>query len=213
MSLARTDTLDERAAIFASLAARNTVVGVLRIVVPAAGAAAFLLLVLQIYVANTLRQYGVSAIRIDRGALVVDTPQYAGIGSDGARYSASAREARAAIGDPKTIVMRDATLNFAARGAPAVHLTAASASADTVDDVLTVPGTTDLRTDDGITGTLANLSTDLNSGVTTVDGPVALAFPGGATLNAASLRYEGTLHRWTFARPTFVVPALPEPAP
>ena len=71
MTLARTDTFDQRNAIFAGLATRNRLIAVLRMLVPAAGVVAFLVLAAEIYVTNTLRQYGISGIRIDRGTLVV----------------------------------------------------------------------------------------------------------------------------------------------
>src|SRR5690606_691814 len=48
----------ERVVAYARLARRNRIVGVLRVVVPVAGLVVFVGLALQIYVANTARQYG-----------------------------------------------------------------------------------------------------------------------------------------------------------
>jgi lipopolysaccharide export system protein LptC len=210
MAFARTDSLDQRSAILQGLVLRNRMVALLRIIVPAAGAAAFLLLVLQIYVASTLHQYGISAIRIDRGALVVDTPQYSGIGSDGARYSAKAKEARAPLGDPTMIAMTDVALEFSRAGSAAIHIEAETATADTAHNVITIPGTARLRSADGLTGTLNNLRTELQTGLTVAGGAVDLTFASGARLEAADMRYEGNAKRWSFDRVTFTAPGLPE---
>src|SRR4051794_13697987 len=105
MAFAHPDTLDQRAALLERLNGRNRLIGVLRIAVPGAGILAFLFLAGQIYIANTLHQYGVSGIRVDRGNLVVETPQYSGIGADGSRYVVSAHQARAPIDNPNVIDM------------------------------------------------------------------------------------------------------------
>ena len=75
MAVARALTADQRAEIFGRLVARNRIVGGLRVAVPALGLLAALLLVGQIWLANLESQYGVSGIRIDRGNMVVETPQ------------------------------------------------------------------------------------------------------------------------------------------
>src|SRR5665213_2210803 len=170
MALTRTDSAEQRQAILLGLLARNRIVSALRIIVPAAGVAAFLVLVVQIYAASALRQYGVSGIRIDRGALVVDTPDYAGVSKDGARYEARAREARSPLGTPSQIVMHDAAFDFTPVHGSAIHLTAPEATADTERQTLTVPGLATLHGDDGIHGTLTDLVADLQSGMTTGGG-------------------------------------------
>jgi lipopolysaccharide export system protein LptC len=213
MSLARTDSLDERNAILDRLASRNRIVSVLRIVVPAAGAAALLVLVTQIYVANMMRQYGISGIRIDRGALVVDAPQYSAVGKDGSRYNATARDAHAAIGDPKMITMDDVSLELARPVGNTLHLRAETAVADTARNVVTVPGTATLRDDKGMHGTLSRLRADLDAGTAVGEGPVDLTFAGGAHLTAAGMHYDGPAQLWSFERVTLVLPDLPEASP
>jgi len=213
MSLARTDSFDERSAILSRLATRNRVISVLRLIVPAAGAAALLVLVVQIYVANMLRQYGISGVRIDRGALVVDAPQYSAVGSDGARYNASARAAHAAIGDPKMITMDDVTLELSRPKGSTLHLAAETAVADTGRSVITVPGTATLRDDKGMHGTLSHLRADLDGGSAVAEGPVDLSFEGGAHLTAAGIHYNGAAQSWSFEHVTVVLPGLPEASP
>lgn len=213
MSLARTDSFDERSAVLSRLTTRNRVVAVLRLLVPAAGALALLVLVAQIYIANTLRQYGISGIRIDRGALLVDAPQYSAVGSDGARYSATARDAHAALGDPRLITMDDVALELARPGGRTLHLTAATAVADTARGIVSVPGIATLRDDKGLHGTLDRLSADVEAGTAVAEGPVDLTFAGGATLSAAGMHYDGPAQSWRFDRVTLVLPALPEASP
>lgn len=76
MAVGRAETYDQRSAILDRLRFRNRTVALLRIVVPAIGVIAFLTLTGQIYVANLMRQYGVSGIRVDRGNIVVEAPKY-----------------------------------------------------------------------------------------------------------------------------------------
>ena len=213
MSLARTDSFDERSAILSRLTTRNRVVSVLRIIVPAAGATALLVLVGQIYVANMLRQYGISGIRVDRGALVVDAPKYSAMGSDGSQYNATAREAHAAIGDPKMITMDDVSLEINRPKGSTLHLTAETAIADTSRTVITVPGTATLRDDKGMRGTLSHLRADLDAGTAVGEGPVDMTFEGGAHLTASGMRYNGPAQSWSFTGVTLVLPGLPEAAP
>lgn len=213
MALTRTDSADQREAILSALLARNRIVGALRIIVPAAGVAAFLALVVQIYAASALHQYGVSGIRIDRGALVVDTPDYSGITKGGARYEARAREARSPIGTPSQILMQDAAFDFTPAHGSATHLTAPQATADTEAQTLTVPGLATVHGDDGTHGTLTDLVVNMQSGMSTGSGPVDLTYSNGTTLQASSFSSDAHADLWTFSNVTLTYPGLPEAAP
>ena len=213
MALTRTDSAEQREAILEGLLTRNRIVSALRIIVPAAGVAAFLVLVVQITAAGALRQYGVSGIRIDRGALVVDTPDYAGVSKDGARYEARAKEARSPLGTPSQIVMHDAAFDFTPAHGSAIHLTAPEATADTEAQTLTIPGLVTVHGDNGLHGTLTDLVADFQSGLTSGAGPVDLAYSNGTTLQAASFSHDGTAEVWTFSHVTLIYPGLPEAAP
>ena len=213
MTLARTDTLDQRSAILHDLTARNRIIGVLRLLVPAAGVAAFVVLAAEIYVTNTLHQYGVSGIRIDRGALVVDSPQYSATGSNGAHYSASAKQARAPIANAHLIAMENALLTLERPGHPTLHLDAPIANADTDKQVFTVPGTATVTDSAGLHGTLTELEADLGSGLIVAKGPVAFDFRNGAKLNAANMSYDSNAQLLTLERVTFTAPGLPEASP
>jgi hypothetical protein len=210
MTFAHPDSLDHRVSTLERLNRRNWLVAVLRVAVPGAGVLAFVFLAAQIYIANTLHQYGVSGIRVDRGNLVVETPQYTGTGGDGSRYVVKAREARTPIDNPALIAMTDATLDFSRPEKSAFHASGASATMDTARQQVTVAGITTISSDDGLQGTLTDLNSDLNTNITIAKGPVDVTFADGTNLTAANMRYEGTSARWTFERATLLVPELPE---
>jgi lipopolysaccharide export system protein LptC len=166
MAFARTDSVDQRAEIFGRLTARNRLINVLRIAVPLAGIAAFLILIGQIYLANIARQYGVSGIRIDRGDVVVETPQYSGMGSDGAHYVVTAREARTPIDRPEEITMSDATLQFTAPGEGAYFVSAIDATMNTKTQIVEIPGIANVTGEDGLEAILRIVHADMESEVT-----------------------------------------------
>jgi hypothetical protein len=209
MAFARTETYEQRAAILDRLTSRNRLVAILRIAVPAAGLVALLFLAAQIYVMSTLRQYGVAGIRIDRGHLVVETPQYSAMGSNGARYLVSAGEARTPFDDPSIIDMTNAKLDFARPGESTFHASAPNASFDTSRQYVIAPGMTTVRSDDGLHGTLTALEADIANDSALANGPVDVTFQDGSNLTAANMHYDGKAEIWTFDRATLIVPELP----
>ena len=212
MAVARTQTFDQRGAILDGLLRRNRVIAVLRLAVPLVGIGAFVLLVGQIWLASMTQQYGVSGIRIDRGNLVVETPQYSGMGTDGSRYLVKAREARTPLGVSGRIDMIDATLDYTRPGHSAFHVRGATASVDTARQYVTVPGVARLNSDDGMHGTLTEVRSDLKAEITRAEGPIDITFTDGTHLEAADLLYEGKLAYWTFNRSTVTIPNLPRTA-
>eukprot|EP01035_Chromulina_nebulosa_P011010 gene11010-14738_t len=148
------------------------------------------------------QQYGVSGIRIDRGNLVVETPQYSGMGTDGSRYLVKAREARTPLGVSGRIDMIDAMLDYTRPGHSAFHVRGATASVDTARQYVTVPGVARLNSDDGMHGTLTEVRSDLKAEITRAEGPIDITFTDGTHLEAADLLYEGKLSYWTFNRST-----------
>lgn len=212
MAGGRADTYDQRADIFGRIVVRNRVVDGLRIIVPLIGAAAFLFLAAQIYIANTLRQYGVSGIRIDRGDVVVEAPRYSGTGKDGARYLVTASEARTPIDNRDRIDLTDATLDLIRNDDSSYHAQAASATMDTVRDVTTAPGTVAVSGSDGLAGTLTDVEVDTGNERVTSYGPVDLKLADGTTIVASTMVRDGKTQTFTFTRATVVVPDLPEAA-
>jgi hypothetical protein len=213
MLVARTQTFDQRAAILGRLLWRNRLVGVLRLAVPALGVAAFLVLMGQMWLTSLARQYGVSGIRIDRGQLVVETPQYSETGDDGSRYLVMADSARTPLDNPNSIEMTSPDLLFERPGEAALHATADSATIDTATHIVTVPGITHVRSADGLFGTLQAVRSDMKAQVTTADGPVDLTFSDGTHLVAANMHFDGPADVWRFERATLTVPNLPHATP
>lgn len=211
-----TATLDRRA-LYAGLMRRNRRVGVLRLAVPVAGLAAFALLVGQIYLIGLARDYGVSGIRVDRGNLVVETPQYSGTGAGGARYLVTARTARTPLANPAEIDMTDATLDYTRPGRPTYFVTAAAAAADTAAEIVTIPGLARVVGDDGLIADLFDVRADMARQTITSGNPVHVEMPDGTLIDAAAMHHDGVAQTWTFTRATVVVPGLPraegEPLP
>ncbi|WP_299815282.1 hypothetical protein [Tardiphaga sp.] len=211
--MARTQTFDQRAAILSGLLRRNRLVGFLRVAIPAAGVATFLILMGQLWLSNFARQYGVSGIRIDRGQLVVETPQYSEIGDDGSRYLVTAREARAPLSSPDNIDMIEPHLTFERPEKAPFHAVAATASVNTSTHYVVAPGVTTVHSDDGLSGTLTDVHANMAEQLTTAEGPVDLTFSDGSHLTAANMNFDGKADLWSFDQATLVVPNLPKPHP
>ncbi len=211
MAVARTQTFDQRGAILDGLISRNRIVAILRIGVPALGLVAFLALIGQIWLAGLARQYGVSGMRIDRGNLVVETPQYAGIGTDGSRYVVNAAEARFPLDQTNIIDMKTATLDYMRINAAAFHGAGDTAIMDTSRQYATVPGTVRVTSDDGLHGTLTDLAADLRANTVASQGAVDITFADGTNLKADHMLFEGNKALWTFeGRVSLVLPDLPK---
>jgi lipopolysaccharide export system protein LptC len=205
----RADTYDQRAEILGAILMRNRVVDGLRIIVPLVGVGAFVALAAQIYISNTARQYGVSGIRIDRGNIVVETPQYTGISAGGARYVVSAREASSPLDRSNEIDMTEVTLEFAQSSGATYFARSDQATVDTVTERVTAPGVVTLSGSDGLEGTLTDVVSDSENDRITSNGPVDLVMPDGTTIVAETMVREGETRTFTFTRATVIVPDLP----
>ena len=210
MAVGRAETYEQRAAILGRLRLRNGTVSLLRLVVPAVGIAAFLALAGQIYLANLMRQYGVSGIRIDRGNVVVEAPRYSGTGTDGARYLVTAREARTPIDRSNIIEMNDATLELLQPEGQSYFAGTAGATMDTASNTVIAPGTVVVTGSDGLEGTLTDLAVDNDNELVTSNGAVDLLLPDGTTIVAESMVRDGKVQTYTFTKAIVVVPDLPE---
>ncbi len=212
MAVGRADTYDQRAEILGRILTRNRVVTALRIVVPLIGVVAFLVLAAQIYIANLARQYGISGIRIDRGAVVVEAPKYSGTGADGSRYLVSAREARTPLDRTTMIEMTDATLELLQSSGTSYFAKSATATMDTAANTIVAPGLVTVTGSDGLEGTLTDIDVDSDAGFVTSHGAVDLLLPDGTTIVAGTMVRDGKAGLWTFTQATVIVPDLPAAA-
>lgn len=206
----RADTYDQRAEILGGIAWRNRVVAVLRLTVPALGVAAFLLLTGQIYLANMARQYGVAGITIDRGTLVVEAPQYAGTGSNGSRYLATAREARTPLGGGDTFDMNDATFDLIQSDGTVYNALSRTAKMNTRSEIIEAPGLVDVSGTDGLVGTLNDVRVDGRAETVLSQGPVDLLLADGTIIRGATMLRDGKAQTYTFTNATVIVPDLPK---
>lgn len=200
---------DARAPLHAELARRNRVVGVLRWAVPVVGAAVLALLVVQIGLDNAGRQFGFSNIRIDRDNLVVDTPRLTSTGEDGTLYSLGARAAKVAVGGSDRIDMQDAEFTMTPPTGLVMAARAAEAEFQTTNQLLDIPGITEVTTSDGLSGTLTGVFADLINWNMVADGPVALTMSDGSTLTADGMNYDGTSHVFSFTGVTVTLASTP----
>lgn len=209
-ALARTDTLEQRTAILGRLTRHNRIVGILRYGVPALGAVIFVALALQIFLGNLLQQYDISGFSIDRGNLVVETPGFTAAGDDGTLYEMKAATARAALDRPDQLLLSTPSITAGRQGEPSYHATASDALLDTVRQLLTVPGLTNISSDDGMSGTIAGMATDLRAKSMQSDGAVNIEFADGTTLAATGMTFDSSGRVWTFGAVTLVLPDLPD---
>lgn len=156
-----------------------------------------------------MRQYGVSGLRLERGALVVETPRYSGTGAGGARYTVTATEATTPLDRPEEIALRNATLEYVPAGGTALFVAAAAAGMNTATEIVTIPGLASVSGADGMQAALENVRVDMAADLTLADGPVQITLADGTLITGASMRRDGTARTWTFTRATVVLDGLP----
>src|SRR5687767_4424224 len=151
---ARTDTAEQRSAIYAALASRNRIIGLLRIGLPAIGAVIFAGLILQLYLGTLVPDFGFANVRIDRENLVFEAPSYAGTGSDGTVYTLSAESAKAGLSNTDVVHLRGASLSMLKPAGAAFAALAPTAQFSIASQVVTVEGSTSVSSNDGLRGTV-----------------------------------------------------------
>lgn len=213
MSLAaRTDTSEQRTAIYAGLVRRNRLVRVLRYGLPAIGAIVFLGLVLQIYIGSLLPDFGFANITIDRDNLVVEAPVYRGAGGDGSVYSLSAATARTSIGNTDLIDLTDAVFALDQPGGTRYEAHGARAQLHVSDETIVVDGIANIEGTDGLSGTIVDAEVDVGGESMHSKGAVDITLRD-ANVKAASMSYDGATGRWTFHGATLHLEATPGEEP
>ena len=207
---ATADIATRRTRLFRTLAGRNRVVAALRIAVPGIGIAVFAALAAQIYVTSLARELGLGRISLDRSKITVETPEYAGVMSDGATYRVTAGAADAAIDAVDVISMSGVTLVMTNRDGTELIATAAKARMQTTDELVTVEGLTELTQSGGISGTLVGSVIDWPAQRLVTTGPVHFDFADGSTLDAASMDYSAADTVYTFQNVALDLPYRPE---
>jgi hypothetical protein len=205
----RTATADQRSAIFARLNARNRLVRVLRFGLPVIGAIILAGLLLQIYIGSLVPDFGFANITIDRDNLVVEAPTYAGVGTDGTRYTLSAATARAAFGNTDLIDLTGAAFRMTQPGGEVIAADADLAELMVSSQVVTVDGPMRINTASGISGIVGDAVVDIDGESLVAPGGADLAFDDGTTLEAATMTYDGAAGLWSFTGVTLEIAETP----
>jgi lipopolysaccharide export system protein LptC len=206
---ARTGTAADRSAVFASLAARNRIVAVLRIGLPALGAVVLAGLVLQLYIGTLVRDFGFANLSIDRNNLVVEQPAYSGVGSDGSIYSVKADTAKASLANTDLIDLTGAAVSLTQADGTVFSARAAAATLRISDQLVTVAGATEVAGSNGISGTIGDAVVSVLDESLVANGGATLAFGDDATLAAKTMRFSGRERTWTFTDVTLTIVETP----
>jgi hypothetical protein len=201
--------MDDRAALYARLARRNRLVGLLRWLVPAAGVAVFAVLLTLIVIDNIGQRFGYSNIRIDRDNLVVETPKLTSTGHDGTLYALSARAARVAPTRSDLIDMEGAMFTMTPLRGAEMRAQAAAAQFQTNDQLVNVPGVVHVTSNEGLDGTLEGVFADLMNWKLVASGAVSITLPGGSTVTSQGMTYDRQTGIYTFKRARVTLVSTP----
>ena len=130
----------QRLAIYRGLQARNRVVSILRIGIPALGIVALSALMLQIYVSSRTSRFGIGQIAVSSESITVETPEYSGLLDDGTAYRVSATSAQAAVDATDRIGLTDASLTMVKPDGVTMLVDAREAVLDTTNQLVEVAG-------------------------------------------------------------------------
>ncbi len=207
---ARTDTAEQRSAIYARLMQRNRLVDLLRFGLPVIGGIIFVALILQIYVGSLARDYGFANISIDRDNLLVESPTYTSTGSDGTIYEMAAQSARAAFDDADLIYLKGAAIGVKQPDGNTIDTAADMAQMRVSSQVFDVDGIMHVKTSTGVFGTLGDATIDVSN--QTIDAPAGadLTFDEeGSRVIADTMTYRGETQIWRFTKATLVLEETP----
>ncbi|KKC34468.1 hypothetical protein [Devosia psychrophila] len=199
----------QRLKIYQGLQARNRVVAVLRLGVPAMGAVALALLVGQIYLSSLGSRFGVGKITVTRESVSVDAPQYAGLLDDGTAYRVSATSAQAATGATDQIALTHSRLVMTRPTGVATTVEAEAALLDTTRELVVIKDIAHVSTSEGTKGVVADSIFDYKTQSLVGQGPVTIDYADGTHLVAEGLTYNAITMIWTFTRSTVTLPDTP----
>lgn len=199
----------QRQATYRRLMARNRVVSILRIGVPALGVVALVALVGQIYVSSLTSRFGIGQIAVSGDSISVDSPEYAGLLDNGTAYRVSATAARAATDATDQIALSDARLAMTRPDGVVTTVAARSAVLDTTDELVVIKDIADVATSEGTKGVVADSVFDYQTQSLVGRGPVTIDYADGTHLVAEGLTYDAIKAIWTFTRATVTLPDTP----
>ena len=199
----------QRLAVYRGLEARNRVVSILRVGIPALGVVALSALMLQIYVSSRTSRFGVGQIAVSTESITVETPEYSGLLDDGTAYRVSATSAQAAVEATDRIGLTDASLTMVKPDGVTMLVDARAAVLDTTNQLVEVADVAEVSNSLGTSGLLRNSVFDYAAQRLTSNGPVDIDYHDGTTILAEGLTYDATTLIWTFTRATVTLPDTP----
>ncbi|MDR3475410.1 MAG: hypothetical protein P4M09_27495 [Devosia sp.] len=202
----RAETAQQRHAMHAALDQRNRFVSILRIGLPVVGAVVVLAFFLQILLASLANSFGIGRISFSGDTVIVDTPSYSGVMSNGDVYKLSAEGAATAITNLNLIDIKNATLVLTKPDGSQMKARAQTSSFETLGQVLTVPDTALVSDSDGNSGTLRQVVVDVSAQTLKASGPVSLLLKDGSTVDGSGLTYSAKTGIWDFGKATVTVP-------
>lgn len=199
----------QRLTIYRGLEARNRIVAILRVGVPALGAVALSALLLQIYASSQTARFGISQIVVSPDSVTVETPEYSGVLDDGTAYRVSATSAKADVDATDQIGLSDAALTMAKPDGVTILVEAPSAVLDTTGQIVEIPGVAEVSNSLGTSGVLHDTVFDYVAQRLTGTGAVDVDYADGTRLVAEGVTYDATAMVWTFTRATVTLPDTP----
>jgi len=199
----------QRLAIYRGLQARNRIVSILRVGIPALGIVALAVLVLQIYVSSLTSRFGIGQIVVSPDSVMVETPEYSGVLDNGTAYRVSAVTAEAAADATDRIGLTDASLTMLKPDGVTMLVDARAAVLDTTAQLVEIAGIADVSNSLGTSGVLRDSVFDYATQQLTGNGPVHIDYADGTELEAEGLTYDAIALVWTFTRATVTLPDTP----
>lgn len=199
----------QRLAVYRGLEARNRLVSILRVGIPALGVIALAALMLQIYVSSRTSRFGVGQIAVSSDSITVETPEYSGLLDDGTAYRVSATSAHAAVDATDRIGLDNASLTMVKPDGVTMLVDARAAVLDTTNQLVEVADIAEVSNSLGTSGLLRNSVFDYAKQRLTSNGPVDIDYHDGTTIVAEGLTYDATTLIWTFTRATVTLPDTP----
>ncbi|SEP62929.1 hypothetical protein SAMN05428969_0211 [Devosia sp. YR412] len=203
----------QRQVTYQRLMARNRIVSILRIGVPALGAVAFVALIGQIYISSLTGRFSVGKITVTRESVSVDAPEYAGLLDDGTAYRVSATAAQAATDATDQIALSDGRLTMTRPDGVVTKVNALAAVLDTTRELVLIKEVANIETSEGTRGVFTDSVFDFRTQSLVGQGPVTVDYADGTHLVAEGVNYDAQASIWTFTRATVTLPDTPGAAP
>lgn len=191
------------------LTRRNRVVGLLRFAVPAVGLVLLVALLIQIVISSFGARFGIGKIEVTPDRIRVETPEYAGMLSDGSTYRVWAEEAAASIANTDLITMTNVRVMLERTDGVRREASAVDAVLDTVNQQVRIENGTEISESSGISGRLSDSVFDWASQTLTSNGPVVINYLDGSTVHAEGMVHEADRNRWTFTKAVVTLPDTP----